>query len=372
MEWMIKINLVIVVMAFMYRLSLQGARHFLLNRVYLLCVPFVAMLLPFTAQLTRPLQPVYTFFLQPVVVGINNLNTHSGFSSINWIMYAYQFGVAIAFCLFLIRLYNALFHFNTGNTAHSFFKRIYLPGTGEQERSMMHLHEYAHARFWHSADVLYYQLLQCAFWFNPAIYYLGNALAEVNEYSADQYATKHIGNKEAYCELLLNETFGADARGVTNPFHSGSSIFKRITMITQTKTQSVSGWKYIALIPLLALALFLSGVPYSFAQDTKPAKVATIDQLPEFKGDLYKYLASEVKYPESARKDKVEGRVILQFVVNAQGKIGSIRNVSPKADERLVKEAIRVVSAMPDWKPGMNKGKPVSAEMTLPIDFRLN
>jgi TonB family protein len=371
MEWMIRINLIMILLAFIYRVSLHGARHFLFNRIYLLCVPLLAMFLPLTAELIVPFQPVYSALLNPAIIGINLLNTDSGFSSQNWVMYVYVSGLVVSFCVFLVRLYRALFHFNTGSTAHSFFQRIYLPEAGEEERNMMHLHEYAHSRFWHSADVLYYQLLRCFFWFNPAVYYLGNAVSEVNEYSADQYATKYIDDKTAYCELLLSETFGGDVRGITNPFHTSSSIIQRISMITQAKAQSVSMWKYIAVVPLLALTFFFSGMPYLFAQDTKPAKVTTIDQLPEFDGDLYKYLAAEVKYPEGARKDKVEGRVVLQFVVNAQGRIESIKNVTPAADARLVKEAIRVVSAMPAWKPAIDKGKKVSAEMTLPIDFRL-
>jgi protein TonB len=95
------------------------------------------------------------------------------------------------------------------------------------------------------------------------------------------------------------------------------------------------------------------------------------EQLAQFNGDLYQYLAKQIRYPEADKKNKVEGRVILQFVVEKDGSISSI-TVLKSASETLAAEAIRVVSNMPKWKPAKNNGMAVRSRFVLPIAFKLN
>ena len=99
-----------------------------------------------------------------------------------------------------------------------------------------------------------------------------------------------------------------------------------------------------------------------------------VEQMPEFpdggQSGLMDYLKKNIQYPEAAKKAGVQGRVILQFVVDKDGSIDNVsvlRGVNPDLD----KEAIRVVSNMPNWKPGMQKGKPVKVKYTVPIAFSL-
>ena len=95
--------------------------------------------------------------------------------------------------------------------------------------------------------------------------------------------------------------------------------------------------------------------------------------MPEFPGGaaaMFKYLSQKLRYPTVSRENKVQGRVIVQFVV---GRDGAVRDVAVKlgVDPWLDKEAVRVVSSMPRWKPGTQKGRPVSVRCTLPVSFRL-
>jgi len=98
-----------------------------------------------------------------------------------------------------------------------------------------------------------------------------------------------------------------------------------------------------------------------------------VDLMPEFPGgikNITKYIARNVKYPEEAHNNSIQGRVFVNFVVDIDGKvIGThiIRQVHPLLD----KEAIRVVSEMPKWRAGKLDGKPVRVKYTLPINFRL-
>ncbi len=95
---------------------------------------------------------------------------------------------------------------------------------------------------------------------------------------------------------------------------------------------------------------------------------------PSFPGGteaMYKYLSREIKYPREAYDHKIEGRVVVQFVVNSNGKVVSpeiMRGVDPSLDN----EAIRLVRNMPKWIPGKVDNLPVNSRFTLPIKFILN
>lgn len=85
---------------------------------------------------------------------------------------------------------------------------------------------------------------------------------------------------------------------------------------------------------------------------------------------MMQYLAKNIRYPANAQKNGIQGRVTVKFVVNKDGSlsdVGIIRGVNPELDA----EAIRVISAMPKWKPGMQKGKPVRVRFTVPVMFKL-
>ena len=98
-----------------------------------------------------------------------------------------------------------------------------------------------------------------------------------------------------------------------------------------------------------------------------------VEEMPEFPGGMgeaMKFLAKNIKYPVAAQQAKIEGRVIVQFVVERDGSISDIhtvRSVSPELDA----EAVRVVSLMPKWIPGKQRGKAVAVKYTMPIMFRL-
>ena len=99
-----------------------------------------------------------------------------------------------------------------------------------------------------------------------------------------------------------------------------------------------------------------------------------VEQMPEFPNGgmagLMQYLSKNIKYPTIAQGNGTQGRVTVQFVVNIDGSIVDakvLRGVDPYLD----KEAIRVISSMPKWKPGMQRGKAVRVKYTVPVMFRL-
>ncbi|MDD2644702.1 MAG: energy transducer TonB [Bacteroides sp.] len=98
-----------------------------------------------------------------------------------------------------------------------------------------------------------------------------------------------------------------------------------------------------------------------------------VEEMPEFPGgpaEMMKYLNNNIRYPTIAQENGIEGRVIVQFVVNSDGTIVDA-NVVRSVDPFLDKEALRVINSMPKWKPGKQRGKSVRVKYTLPVMFRL-
>ena len=95
--------------------------------------------------------------------------------------------------------------------------------------------------------------------------------------------------------------------------------------------------------------------------------------MPDYPGgqkELLSFLSRNIKYPTKAEENKIQGRVVIQFVVNKDGSVSDakvVRSVDPELD----KEALRVINTMPKWKPGMQRGKPVRVKFTVPVMFRL-
>jgi protein TonB len=106
----------------------------------------------------------------------------------------------------------------------------------------------------------------------------------------------------------------------------------------------------------------------------EPEKVFTsVEQMPQFPGGdaaLMKYLSSHIQYPAMAAENNVQGKVILQFVVEKDGKVGEVK-VARSVDKDLDREAIRVVKSLPKFTPGRQNGQPVRVWYTLPVTFKL-
>jgi periplasmic protein TonB len=110
------------------------------------------------------------------------------------------------------------------------------------------------------------------------------------------------------------------------------------------------------------------------APDSSVEKFAIIEELPQFPGgekELFKFVSTNLNYPDIASQQGIEGIVYVTFTVEKDGSVGDIeilRGIGGGCDE----EALRVVSIMPAWKPGTQKGKPVSVRYNMPVRFSLS
>ena len=126
--------------------------------------------------------------------------------------------------------------------------------------------------------------------------------------------------------------------------------------------------------------IFKEAIEEVVVEDKKPVVEAkteeifkSVEQMPQFPGGeaaLMKFLASHINYPPMAAENNVQGKVIVQFVVDKTGKVGEVKVVR-NVDKDLDNEAIRVCKALPKFTPGRQNGRPVSVWYTLPIQFKL-
>ena len=243
------------------------------------------------------------------------------------------------------------------------------------------IHEQAHIDLRHSWDVMFLGLITLFQWWNPAAWLLGRELRQVHEYEADMAVLNQGVDVKQYQLLLIRKSVGDQLFSMANNFNY-QSLKKRIRMMTMNKSSRWKTLRALAVVPVIALALLASANPKTEAAvkanapqgDVRQSKVYnSVEQMPEFPGgieEMMKFLQMNIQYPANAAKNKVEGRVILQFVVEKDGQIGEVK-VARSVDPELDAEAVRVVKSMPDFIPGRQDGKPVAVWYTIPISFKL-
>ncbi|WP_299229328.1 M56 family metallopeptidase [uncultured Bacteroides sp.] len=280
----------------------------------------------------------------------------------------------------------------------SFFNWIFLNPDNVKEEEMNEIltHEMAHVRQKHSIDVIISELVNICCWINPFAWLMKREVRLNLEFLADRKVMDAGFATKSYQYHLLGLTY-SHKYGLSNNFNF-SHLKQRIIMMNKKKTNGAGHIKY-ALFAIPAFALLLAGNISCSSEATKtddvkekavtekpevvetPAEKAetkdevfmVVEKMPEFPGgikELMSFLSKNIKYPASAIAKNVQGRVIVQFVVEKDGtptEFKVMRSVDPALDA----EALRVMQEMPKWKPGMQRGQVVRVKYTVPVTFRL-
>ena len=287
----------------------------------------------------------------------------------------------------------------------SWMHYIVMPDTDLQEdnRAIVE-HEQAHIRLRHSWDLLLAQACIVVQWFNPAAWLVKQELQNIHEYETDEAVLASGVNAKEYQLLLIKKAVGSRLYSLANSLNH-SSLKKRITMMMRKKSNPWARAKYLYVLPLAAVAVAAFARPEiskpleeisrvkvtefpaisdavtsesieknDTLKDNEEEPYTAVEQMPQFPGgpsELMKYISTNLRYPEDAKRDKTEGRVIARFTVKEDGSIGDVnivRGVSPSLDA----EAVRVLSGMPRWEPGMQNGKAVPTLYTVPVVFKID
>ena len=278
-------------------------------------------------------------------------------------------------------------------TPFSFARTIYLPKALKAvEGELFFLHEQAHIKNRHSLDILFYETFSIFLWFNPIFRLIGRELKKVHEYQADRAVVSTSQNARAYKQLIAKEFLGF-APSITNAFH-GSLTKKRIIMLTQPFKTNRAIMRIALIIPLTVLNLMLFSCTtkqsdplpiHETEMDTPTTK--SIDQeengvidfmiagtKPLFEGKdvnaFSKWVGERIIYPEIAKEQMIDGRVMLTFIIDTDGTLTNI-DVLRSANPALDKEAVRVVSLSPKWTPGRHEGEIVKVRYNFPVIFSL-
>jgi TonB family protein len=416
--YMIKVAVYTAGFFLVYRLLLSRDTMYGRNRGFIILSVISALILPLiTISTARSINiPVFIrVFSEIFVTGTGNKNSSSildvtGLSGYNWLFIIYLAGVAVSGSkliidfielIFLISHHrtrgNRIIRFNGFNTAgFSAFGHVFVNNRlSQEETDEIIKHEKNHLNHHHSFDIVFIEIVKALQWFNPFIHLFGRSLRAIHEYQADEECITHGMSVSNYQKLLFNQVFKSKVFTITNSFSNPSLIKKRMIMMTKKRSQALANLKLLMVLPVIAAVLILisscsqknktsdTGIEAAPPPPPPPPPVGdissdtpleTADYMPVFKGGdaaLLDYIAKNTIYPEAAMTKGTQGKVIVSFVIEADGSVDRV-NVVQGVDPELDKEAIRVVSSLPAFeKPGINDGKPVAVRFQIPINFAL-
>jgi TonB family protein len=315
-----------------------------------------------------------------------------------------------------------------GYAPFSFFNYIFFhPREDDPGSESILRHEEIHVMQRHSVDLIIMELLVIVQWFNPFAWFINHSVKTVHEFLADEGAIRNGCARKEYQELLLKHVQGIQVNTISNNFNF-SLLKTRFIMMTRSRSSVWAKGKFFFALPAFMAVLFIfssasfsrivaqsaqstdktQAQPAPAGQDQKSSTKSSesnksaqqsksegkyvapvsemtttstgepcytvVEKQPSFVGGqegLVKFLQENIQYPEVAKKNGVQGKVYVTFVIKADGSVADVkilRGVGAGCDE----EAFRVVKMMPKWNPGLQKGKPVNVAYNLPIMFKLD
>lgn len=343
---------------------------------------------------------------------------------------------------------------HVGNGApFSWMRSIYISEADyEQNGRAILLHERAHIHLRHSLDILLLTLVEAVQWWNPVIYMLGRSLRNVHEYEADDHVLRQGVSLTDYQTLLVRKALADTAYAFANNFNR-SHILKRIEMMKRPPSSSWLRAKALYVVPLILFTLVVSATPViepllivdgeevdrdrvnqlqgdsiayvtvlkgvsatalygekgrggavqietkKRAEETPQGVFDIAEEMPRFPGGdaaFDQYVAHHVRYPKAAAENGVEGTVMVQFIVEKDGRITHVHAIDSPSDEadaavnaygatdkhrlqaeddeghRALREAAEeLYRGMPPFEPGRQNGMPVRVQMTKAVNFGL-
>lgn len=435
--------------ALMYVHLLKGETFFRANRAYLLGTATLGILLAVWPAEVIPVplnsEGVPLTILPEVTAGLQQAEAAvEPWENVSWLWAAYWLGFMLSLSRMLWGLAKIVNMAVRGKSEHlpdgclliktqearvpfSFFNWVFVPAETSLSKGsstiLMLAHERAHARGWHSADVLLAEICCAVFWFHPLAHWYRRELRTIHEYLADAEVARASDIRQ-YGLLLIRQSQSGVPVAFANHFFQ-SPLKQRLVMLTKKSSAPVRALKFSLVAPAaLLFAMLFRQAPaiaqtvdekhrdfvrqleakgwmmvdtvITFDPDTYQETVQYVQnsaaptpdadgklvynyaevqpQFPGGKEALAKYIMDNLRYPETAKQNKVEGKVMVSFVVDETGKVirpfGQIH--SPNDSKLpLLEEAVRVIQAMPRWIPATHNGKNVRCSMTLPINFSL-
>ncbi len=307
---------------------------------------------------------------------------------------AFSVALLTAFPLWLVKLFlsgrqeGRIVRVPSGDLlCFSAFGHIFISDSIPDERAQrMISHEMKHISLGHHRDLMLAGIITALQWFNPAAWLVSRSLKALHEYEADSRCITDGEDILSYQQLLLSSVFRTPVTLFSNSFSKYSLLKTRFTMMTKKRTGGLSSLKVAMALPLAIMLLLVFSCKERSGSKTEaapavteieaPAEVFTVvEDMPVFQDDtthraFMNWVGANLKYPEEAAKQGIQGRVMVQFIIDEQGNVTEPK-VIQGADPLLDQAAIDLISGSPQWTPGRQRDVPVKVSMTIPINFAL-
>lgn len=383
-NYLIQINLYFMLFYAFYIMVLRNETFFNLNRTYLLSASAFALLIPLYRT-----DWVQSFFItEQVQSGWANVNVMmmQGFATPiteesvwamgDYLTLIYLVGVVLLSLHLIYRLLLVKKMINSSNhpEAFSFFNKIVVNDNLPQ-KEQIEKHEQTHAKHFHSADVLFLEILCIINWFNPIMYLYKTSIRHIHEFIADEQALSYECNKKDYAMLLFSKSFGINPNSLTNNFFNQSLLKRRIQMLQKTKSKKMAILKYGLSAPLFIIAMILSSATIGENKTIKqienkiqPAKpiaeilmpkivenlVVKTEKIipPEIKNSIFeedftplkKHLLKTLRYPTEAKNKDLTSKIAFEFNINKSGRIENAKALN-QINNELSEEGIRSLTS---------------------------
>lgn len=395
-----------------YLLVMRRTTFFRLNRVLLLAGSYLCLVLPMIPLRTVSASVAAT---EVTMVGVGVAAEQSLRAVFPWkeiLLAVYAAGVLITLVLYVISAWKMvrlirceekierdgcrLIILEQDTPSFSWGRNVVIGRKDLQETPAILTHELMHVQHRHSLDLVLFLPIQLLFWWNPLVWITREELRLVHEYEADEGVLQKGIDATQYQLLLVRKAVGQQRFTLASGFQH-AKLKNRITMMLKPTSSCWMRWSYLALIPVLAVFMFACNNPkknkkaqevpeaiqevpaadpvgYTVTVTDEPVSFSEIEVKPTFNGEDANAFAvwanTQLKYPEQAKADGVEGRVIVQFTIGTDGVVRDVQ-VLRSVREDLDAEAVRVVSSSPKWEPGKQDGKPVPVSFTFPVVYKL-
>lgn len=392
-NYLLKAALIQVLLIVIYQLLIRNEKAPEFQRAYLLISLVTSLVVPLLSfSISKGADQVYDpVILSPVAIGAAGSIMVDKITE-NPIIYEYQslllWGYFSSVLIFLCFLANGLVKISVlsktctkridqGYVLHeiekdghsfSFLNKIFIRRNAP--RAIIN-HEMAHSKLLHSIDNLLVHLYRAFFWWNPGSWILLKELRLVHEYQADDYALC-FEEVSTYKKILIENSLKVTSLALVSSFHH-HSILKRLKNMSNNRT--LPSWKIFVTVTLV----FVLGFTFSCSMEEmdlkkEPLEITTLfDTPPDFPGgwDKFQYhIAQSIIYPKSAREKKLQGHVLVEFIIDKNGNLIDpeiVRGVSPELD----RAALAVFENPPTFIPGTKDGENVNTKMLIPIVFKL-
>lgn len=261
---------------------------------------------------------------------------------------------------------------------HSFWNSIFINADDFENNKIRYeliVHEKAHLIQKHTLDILFIEVLQIIFWFNPLLILYKKAIKLNHEFLADE-AVNNQFNSVSYYQNLLLET-ASNKINVALASNINYLITKKRFLMMSKKQSTVKITLKVFAVGFIYSLLFFTFSTKTIAQEKKhnTTQITSVDPIlkqPEFPGginEFYKFVGMNFQIVPEADKNKVEGKILIKFMVEKDGSLSEFKTVKDLG-YGMADEAIRVIKLSPKWIPGTESGKPVRVEYIMPITIQ--